>query len=760
MRTALYLCNFLLSLVLPNLGWAQTNEGTTFWCGFMEHLDVNQNTKVAMITSKYSTSGTVSMPLMGWSQTFSVAANGVSLVTLPVYAETLGSEAVTSTGILIVSNDPVSVYIHQYFGMRSEATVVLPTNSIGNEYFMMTYEGVNRNGTVYPAEFLVVATQDDTNLSITVSDNTKQGRQAGTSFNIKLNTGQTYQVQAALGSGDLTGSYIKGDKDFTVFAGNKWTEVPHNCDARDNLLEQMYPLSTWGKIFVTVPNDKVAYDVFRVLASEDNTKVEVQENNSNRNYNLNRGQFVEYPSSKAAFISANKPIMVAQFNVGSGCNGHTLGDPSMVILNSAEQTRDTVTLYNSGFQNISENYINIISQTSDFDQIIFDGNYLMDLGITQGMVGPNNQFSYTRISVSDGAHTIISQGCGVIATAYGYGNVESYAYSGGASFSEINANPIPEGGCLNDTIFFDTGLSPARFSFSWDLGDGTKTNLPKFEHFYDGLGEYPVTLILTDNCLSKTDTLNRDLLVSLRQAVDASDLVEVCEGEEVQLSATDLDGARYEWQGPLNYFSEAQFPKITRSKPQMSGDYEVIGIVSGCATFPAYTPVIIHPAPLPDLGPDTLFCSRDFVFTLDPGDFNSYRWQDNSTADRYEVLDEGTYAVTVTTAYGCENADEVLLVEQCPTKLFVPNIFSPNDDHINDTFGPFATDIIRFRMKIFDRWGNLVFESFDLEQHWNGEWRNQPAPMGVYVWFIEMEGYLRDGSTFSQVKSGSVTLVR
>lgn len=760
MRDLLKLFCWMTCLIfLPVTIFTQTNEGTSFWCGFMEHRDENQNTKVLMITSKQSTSGTVSMPINGWSQNFSVVANGVSLITLPANAETFGSESITSTGINIVANDPISVYMHQYFSMRSEASVVLPNSSIGDEYFVMTYEGVVRSGNVFPSEFLIVATQDETTITITVSDNTVRGRGPGSSFNVTLNQGQTYQVQALSGDGDLTGSHLKGDKDFALFGGNKWTQVPKNCEARDNLLEQMYPLATWGKLFVTVPNDKVLYDVFRILASEDNTVVTVS-GAGTQSYNLDEGEFVEYQSSQASFISATAPILVAQFNVGANCNGHTLGDPSMVILNTVEQTRDTVTLFNSSFQDITENYINVIAQTVDIEDVLFDGGRIGDMGLAIGSVGPNEEFSYARISVSSGAHTIISRGCGVIATAYGYGFVESYAYSGGASFNEINANPIPEGGCLNDTIFFDTGLEPPRFSFDWDLGDGTMTTSNKFQHIYNGLGEYPVRLVLTDHCLMKVDTLYRDLLVSLRQAVEATDLVELCEGEEIQLSATDLEGARYEWQGPRQFFSEEQFPIITNANPAMNGEYEVIGIVSGCATFPAFTPVSVYPTPVPDLGPDTLFCARDFAFELDPGEFATYRWQDNSVANSYDVVFEGNYAVTVTSDFGCQGEDEVSLVQQCPTKIFVPNIFSPNDDNINDDFGPFGTDIISLHMQIFDRWGNLVFETFDENTHWNGEWNNQPAPNGVYVWFIELEGYLKDGNTFSQKKTGSVTLVR
>ena len=284
----------------------------------------------------------------------------------------------------------------------------------------------------------------------------KMGKRPNTTFTVTLDAGESYQVQAQTGDGDLTGTRMLGNKKFAVFGGNKWTEVPNGCAARDNLLEQMYPLSTWGKKFVTVPNKNNSYSIFRIMAAENNTAITVF-GNSTRDYNLDAGEFVEYSEANASYIVSNKGILVAQFTVGQNCNGHNIGDPSMVLLNSIEQTRDTVTLYNSRFQNIQENYINVIVQTIDMDLVYFDGQLLNDLSPFQ-QVGSNDDYSYAQIKVNTGAHTITSQGCGVIATAYGYGEVESYAYSGGASFSPINSDPIPDGGCLNDTVFFDTGI--------------------------------------------------------------------------------------------------------------------------------------------------------------------------------------------------------------------------------------------------------------------------------------------------------------
>ncbi|MEL7122666.1 MAG: gliding motility-associated C-terminal domain-containing protein, partial [Bacteroidota bacterium] len=568
-------------------------------------------------------------------------------------------------------------------------------------------------------------------------------------------------VQADVGSGDMTGSYVTSDKPIALMSGNRWTQVPSDCPFRDNLLEQMYPVTAYGRQFITVPNASVRFDVFRVLASEDDTRIRIFRGTGVSEVLLNAGRFYEFSGSAPSYIVGDKPILVAQFNVGQNCNSHSLGDPSMVVLNSIEQTRDTVTLFNSRFENITENYINIITRTADADFVLFDGSPLIGQGVNFFPIEANPDFSFARVRVETGAHTIISEGCGVIATAYGYGDVESYAYSGGASFSPINANPIPEGGCLNDTIFFDTGLSPVRYNFQWDLGDGTTTNEAKFSHFYDALGSYPVSLILEDECLGTIDTLYRDLSVTLRQAVSPLPDTALCEDGTILLGATDLAGARYEWKGPNDYIEEIQFPVLNGVKPNQTGQYEVIGIISGCATFPAFMEVEVVAKPRPNLGLDTAYCVKDQLTPLDlsPGNFTTYAWQDRSTSENYLVEQEGIYIVEVTNDFGCVNTDSLVVTQICPTKVYVPNAFSPNRDGVNDRFEIYGNDIEAIQLYIYDRWGGLLFETKELSG-WNGRANGEWAPGGIYTWVLIVDGIDEEGLPQQQKLSGTVMLLK
>ena len=735
---------------------SQSSEGTDFWFGFMEHRDNGVNSKVVMITSKINTTGTISLPLQNFSEDFTVEANQVKLINLPAFTEVEGSEFIQKKGIHLTSESPVTVYIHQYHEYRSEATLVLPTNAQGLDYYVMSYTGIEQQNGIYRSEFMVIATEDETTINMTLSDATKEGMQAGSTVDdLVLNKGEVYQIQGATGLSDLTGTRISSDKPIAVVAGSEWSEVPLGCSARDNLLEMMFPIETWGQTFVSQPFAGSSGSRYRIMAAEDDTNLSII--GFAGLGTLDAGEFHEITVSTPLFITSDKPILVAQYILGFTCSNATNGDPSMVLLNSIEQTRDTVTLYNSSLEDIFENYINLAMLTEDVPFITLDGTLIADLGTVSEI---NEEFSYVALPVSSGSHTIISEGCGVIATCYGLGNAESYAYSGGASFSPINANQIPEGSCLNEEILFDSGLSEGRYTLQWDLGDGTQTTEFSFTHTYPDLGSYPAELIIFDECLSIYDTVNRDVQVTLRQEVDALDFIERCEGESFNLEATDVGDARYEWTGPNNYFSEEQFPVFNNPTPAISGDYDVIGIVFGCATFPVTTTVEIHPTPQPDLGEEGLFCSDEETFVIDAGVYASYLWSDGSTGASLDVSEGNTYAVTVTDENNCVGMDSTLVRDICPTFIFVPNAFSPNFDGINDYFEVQGRNILSQKMSVYDRWGELVFSSNEIEARWDGTYRNQTLADGVYVYLIEIEGYDYKGDFYSELLKGDVTILR
>jgi gliding motility-associated-like protein len=276
------------------------------------------------------------------------------------------------------------------------------------------------------------------------------------------------------------------------------------------------------------------------------------------------------------------------------------------------------------------------------------------------------------------------------------------------------------------------------------------------------LGTFKVKLYLTDNCLNRTDTLERDVKITLRQAATVGVDPAGCVGESAEFFATDIEGATYQWSGPNNFASQQQYPIIDNLNSEMAGTYQVVGSVSGCETFPAFNTLTVYPLPSPQLGNDTLTCSANFfpLLYLNPGSFSTYIWQNNSGNNTFTVVEAGDYWVEVTDLNGCQNRDSVAVFEQCPTKYYAPNVFSPDGDGLNDYFSIEGTDIRTLTLHIFDRWGNKVFSSTQTDAKWDGYIQGEKGPPGVYVWVARIGGYLQDASQFEKTDSGNVTLVR
>lgn len=107
--------------------------------------------------------------------------------------------------------------------------------------------------------------------------------------------------------------------------------------------------------------------------------------------------------------------------------------------------------------------------------------------------------------------------------------------------------------------------------------------------------------------------------------------------------------------------------------------------------------------------------------------------------------------------YGCKNMDTVVVkVDYICADFFVPNVFSPNGDGLNDVVNIHGACIASYNFQIFNRWGELVFETKDPAVSWDGTFRGKPMDTGVFMY--SADGITRDGSPFSA--KGNITLLR
>ena len=218
-----------------------------------------------------------------------------------------------------------------------------------------------------------------------------------------------------------------------------------------------------------------------------------------------------------------------------------------------------------------------------------------------------------------------------------------------------------------------------------------------------------------------------------------------CFGQSVLLDAT-TPSANYSWQdGSIN-------PTFNVSQ---EGIYWVLVTANNCIASDTisvnYTPLITI-----DIGSDTTLCQGE-TLTIDATiSHATYLWQDNSTYPIFNVSEQGIYWVEVTLNNCKTNSDSIIIyTENCGCPLYIPNSFTPNFDNKNDEFLPiFDCDVTEYNFQIFNRWGELIFESNTPNNAWDGNYKGKISPVGVYVYSLK---YNYEGNY--QKKYGHVNLV-
>ena len=161
--------------------------------------------------------------------------------------------------------------------------------------------------------------------------------------------------------------------------------------------------------------------------------------------------------------------------------------------------------------------------------------------------------------------------------------------------------------------------------------------------------------------------------------------------------------------------------------------------------------------PIVNLGNDTIMCPGDLVVLSAGAGFSSYLWSDGSTQPTLNVNNPGKYSVTVSNS-GCK-ATDLIVIAECNSDIWVPNVFTPNGDGKNDTFHPVCTNITDISMYIYNRWGNQIYEGTGATLEWDGKYQGTACPDGVYYFLIKYT-QKDNGHTTQKQLHGSVTLLK
>jgi gliding motility-associated-like protein len=216
----------------------------------------------------------------------------------------------------------------------------------------------------------------------------------------------------------------------------------------------------------------------------------------------------------------------------------------------------------------------------------------------------------------------------------------------------------------------------------------------------------------------------------------------VCFGVPVQLY--DTGGHTYQWL-PATGLSN---PTISNpiATPPYTTIYMAIARLGSCIPDTNQVTVVIYPLPTVDAGPDQRLLAGSTAQIQATGtDIATYRWWPSETLSCPDCPNpvasmtvRTTYTVDVESKYGCRSADSVTILLYCDNSMvFIPNAFTPNSDGQNDVFYPrgAGVEIIK-TFRIYNRWGELVFKSYNSAAAWDGTYNNTVCQDGTYTWII------------------------
>lgn len=251
----------------------------------------------------------------------------------------------------------------------------------------------------------------------------------------------------------------------------------------------------------------------------------------------------------------------------------------------------------------------------------------------------------------------------------------------------------------------------------------------------------------SNNCITNSDSVyvqTIDLNVALNDNMNLN-----CEGDEVTLGSSEY-GNSFEWLTPNGYESDSVISIFVNTGSE--GWYHIsvsdsFGCVYGDSVF-----VDNNPLPSISLPDDTILCMRSYLGGSFFIDSFSYFWSGYGLMDSIVITQDGVYYLTVEDPHGCIYKDSVTVdVVNCDDQL--PNVFTPNNDGINDFFVIDEAPLYpNNTLIIVNRWGNIVYQ----EDGYNNTFDGTGLADGTYFYTFHRQGSNNPNDTFE----GHLTIIR
>lgn len=350
--------------------------------------------------------------------------------------------------------------------------------------------------------------------------------------------------------------------------------------------------------------------------------------------------------------------------------------------------------------------------------------------------------------------------CNLVDTAYQYVTV----YPPISADFDFSTAP-----CTNQVVFSDSSvITPV--SWLWYFGDGDSSSLQNPVHTFDSAGTYDVQLIASNvNGCRDTTIVQVDFAGAAALSINPN--TTICTGNTTQLNAS--GGFAYSW-SPAAGLSDSSIANPVAS-PDTTTTYSVaISTINGfgdtCVQNLSATVFVLDSASFPlmaTVDDDTIgegestiihaITDTTIAILWSPAESLSNSSSHNPVASPAATT---TYTVTIVDSAGCPKTATItvyVVSMKCnPADIFIPNTFTPNADGKNDVLYVRGNEIEQLYFAVYNRWGEMVFETTDMKKGWDGIYKGMKADPAVYAWYIKAKCY--NGNNLE--KKGNVSLIR
>lgn len=578
--------------------------------------------------------------------------------------------------------------------------------------------------------------------------------------------GLVYSTGRYLVGGTFYTYLMKMDVQGNVFLFKGYGAPNHRTYGYDVIVDDVGNMIMTGSTTIAKVNFQSSPDVF-LIRTDFNGNVEYA-----RIYEMAVGDDRSESGSSITFRDGGFAIGVPTMSFTNFSSGFVPNKNAVYLTNNLGEI-DRGILYNQGgshYTRLNEatdggfalsNFTNFYPEAVNFTPLIIKTDSNFDSGCNQIEVG--DQIAVTNLTwdVQDIDYFTfdgINEAEYALNSGFVFDNLVTLCEDlPPASVAAFELVSVPD--CPNGVYEYQSISTGTVVSYFWLFGDGETSDEANPSHTFTEPGTYTVQLIINDGCLN--DTASAEITIPALPSADVD--LSICEGESVLINGQEITQSGL-YQDTLSNGLCDSLVNITLTVDPLGfssqeidlcpgdtliiggeivtddGTYEEIISTNGCDSIVAnIVRVLVLPV---NEQIDTTICEGESIL------FGNQL-----------LSEEQVYNVTI----DCEFIQPVnVTLSSCYCALEMPNVFTPNNDSRNDLFRPFydceGDEITSFSMTIFNRWGEEIFQTDNLDQGWDGTTNDEPLPADVYMFVMEYEVAGNTAGMFQE--KGEVALVR